>query len=187
MSDILEVTGTPDDRVQLPLRLAAALAPLIRRRRYRRGERSHLQLRGGGIIRREVTLLMPITRRRRRVRAHAVMLMVLVGIIGMALPFTLELAALRRLDATRAGIAAMLELPASALVAFFWLGQSLDLWQIIGCALVLAGITIVQLEKPEARYRPSSLSRNHSSAPSRAQRTTQPRSEHQEPAVGQRY
>jgi drug/metabolite transporter (DMT)-like permease len=42
----------------------------------------------------------------------------------------------------------MFELPASALIAFFWLGQSLDLWQILGCTLVLAGITLVQLEKP---------------------------------------
>jgi len=69
----------------------------------------------------------------------------------MALPFSLELAALHRLDATRAGIAAMFELPASAVVAFFWLGQSLDLWQILGCVLVLVGITIVQLEKPGQR------------------------------------
>lgn len=75
-------------------------------------------------------------------------LIFLVGIIGMALPFSLELAALRRLDATRVGIAAMFELPASAAVAFIWLGQDLDLWQILGCALVLAGVTIVQLEKP---------------------------------------
>jgi inner membrane transporter RhtA len=79
---------------------------------------------------------------------HTLLLMVLVGIIGMALPFSLELAGLRRLDATRAGIAAMLELPASAIIAFFWLAQNLDLLQIIGCLLVMAGITIVQLEKP---------------------------------------
>lgn len=79
---------------------------------------------------------------------HTFILIVLVGIIGMALPFSLEMAGLRRLDATRAGIAAMFELPASAIIAFFWLGQVLDLWQIIGCVLVLGGITIVQLEKP---------------------------------------
>ena len=79
---------------------------------------------------------------------HTFILMVFVGIIGMAIPFSLEVAALRRLDATRAGIAAMFELPASALIAFLWLGQSLDLWQILGCTLVLAGITLVQLEKP---------------------------------------
>jgi drug/metabolite transporter (DMT)-like permease len=82
---------------------------------------------------------------------HTFWLIALVGIIGMALPFSLELAALHRLDATRAGIAAMFELPASAVVAFFWLGQSLDLWQILGCVLVLVGITIVQLEKPGQR------------------------------------
>jgi len=35
-------------------------------------------------------------------------------------------------------------------VAFFWLGQSLDLWQILGCVLVLIGITVVQLEKSDA-------------------------------------
>jgi drug/metabolite transporter (DMT)-like permease len=79
---------------------------------------------------------------------HTLILMVLVGVIGMAVPFSFEVTALRRLDATRAGIAAMFELPASALIAFLWLGQSLDLWQILGCTLVLAGITIVQLEKP---------------------------------------
>lgn len=80
---------------------------------------------------------------------HTFWLIALVGIIGMALPFSLELAGLRRLDATRAGIAAMFELPASAIIAFFWLGQSLNFWQMLGCALVLAGITIVQLEKPD--------------------------------------
>ena len=79
---------------------------------------------------------------------HTFLLIVLVGIIGMALPFSLELAGLRRLDATRAGIAAMFELPASVVIAFFWLGQDLDLWQLLGCVLVLAGITIVQLERP---------------------------------------
>ena len=83
---------------------------------------------------------------------HTLILMVLVGVIGMAVPFSLEIAALRRLDATRAGIAAMFELPASALIAFFWLGQSLDLWQILGCTLVLAGITLVQLEKPGKQH-----------------------------------
>ncbi len=82
---------------------------------------------------------------------HTFLLIVMVGIIGMALPFSLELAGLRLIDATRAGIAAMFELPASAIIAFFWLKQSLDLWQLLGCALVLIGITIVQLEKPATR------------------------------------
>lgn len=75
-------------------------------------------------------------------------MILLVGVIGMAVPFSLELSALRRLDSTRVGIAAMFELPASAFIALLWLGQGLDLWQVLGCVLVLAGVTIVQLERP---------------------------------------
>jgi drug/metabolite transporter (DMT)-like permease len=96
---------------------------------------------------------------------HIIILIVLVGIIGMAIPFSLEIAALRRLDATRAGIAAMFELPASALIAFFWLSQRLDFWQILGCALVLAGITIVQLEKPGKQKKSEQSSEQHESEP----------------------
>lgn len=80
---------------------------------------------------------------------HLIPFIVLVGIVGMALPFSLEVAGLRRLDATSAGIAATLELPASALIAYFWLGQALTLWQILGCALVLVGVIVVQLEQAD--------------------------------------
>ncbi len=80
-------------------------------------------------------------------RPQTFILIILVGIVGMALPFSLSMAGLHRLDATHAGIAAMFELPASAIIAFFWLGQSLDLWEILGCVLVLVGITVVQLER----------------------------------------
>ncbi|MEO6892700.1 MAG: DMT family transporter [Ktedonobacteraceae bacterium] len=74
-------------------------------------------------------------------------LIALVGIIGMAIPFSLVLGSLRRLDATRVGIASMLELVAGGAIAYFWLGQHLNLWQILGCVLVLAGITILQYEE----------------------------------------
>ncbi len=77
------------------------------------------------------------------------LLIVMVGIFGMAIPFTLMLGALRRIDATRVGIAAMMELVAAGIIAYFWLGQHLDAWQIGGCALVLIGITILQYEKPQ--------------------------------------
>lgn len=73
-------------------------------------------------------------------------LIVVVGILGMALPFSLMLGALRRIDATRAGIAATLELVAAGVIAYFWLGQRLDLWQISGCVLVMIGITALQYE-----------------------------------------
>jgi len=74
-------------------------------------------------------------------------LIALVGIIGMAVPFAMEMAALRRIDATRVGIVAMLELVAAGAVAYFWLDQHLDLWQIAGCVLVVIGILVLQTEK----------------------------------------
>ena len=76
-------------------------------------------------------------------------LILLVGILGMAIPFTLTLAALQRIDATRVGIAGMLELVAAGIIAYFWLGQQLDFSQIIGCLCVLVGVTILQVERQE--------------------------------------
>lgn len=78
------------------------------------------------------------------------LLIVVVGTVGMAIPFSLVLGSLRRLDATRVGIASMLELVAAGSIAYFWLAQLLDVWQILGGCFVMAGITLLQLEKPEA-------------------------------------
>lgn len=80
-------------------------------------------------------------------QAGHVLLIVLVGVIGMAIPFVLVQNALRRIDATRVGIVAMFELVAGGVVAYFWLGQHLNVGQIIGCALVLVGIAILQYEQ----------------------------------------
>jgi drug/metabolite transporter (DMT)-like permease len=71
---------------------------------------------------------------------------VLVGIVGMAIPFSLVFASLRRIDATRVGIVSMLELVAAGVIAYFWLGQYLDVWQIAGGVVVLVGVTILQIE-----------------------------------------
>jgi drug/metabolite transporter (DMT)-like permease len=82
------------------------------------------------------------------------MLIMLVGILGMAVPFSLMLAALRRLDATRVGLVGMLELVASSFIGYVLLGQTLTIWQILGCLLVLAGIVIISIEQ---LYRASRL------------------------------
>lgn len=75
-------------------------------------------------------------------------LILLVGTIGMAVPFALVVGGLRRVDAARVGIVAMLELPASGIIAYFLLGQHLDITQILGCLFVLAGIIMLQYDKP---------------------------------------
>ncbi len=74
------------------------------------------------------------------------LLIAVVGIVGMAIPFSLVLASLRRIDATRVAIVSMLELVAGGVIAYFWLGQHLDVWQIAGCLSVMVGITILQVE-----------------------------------------
>jgi drug/metabolite transporter (DMT)-like permease len=79
---------------------------------------------------------------------YHVVLIALVGIIGMAAPFALVVGGLRRVDAARVGIVGMLELPASGIIAYFLLGQHLDIVQIAGCFFVLAGVTALQYDKP---------------------------------------
>lgn len=74
-------------------------------------------------------------------------LILVVGIAGMAIPFSLMLASLRRLDATRAGVVGTLELVSASVIGYFWLGQYLTAWQVAGCTLVLIGIIILQYER----------------------------------------
>ena len=74
-------------------------------------------------------------------------LVLAVSIIGTLVPFGLFLAAVRRLDATRAAILSTVEPVTAALISWWLLGEGLDPWQILGGALVLAGVTIVQLKR----------------------------------------
>jgi drug/metabolite transporter (DMT)-like permease len=71
-------------------------------------------------------------------------LLVGVVIVGTIVPFLLLLGALRHLSATRAGVTAMFEPVAGALVAYALLGESLTGPQLVGGAIVLAGIVLAQ-------------------------------------------
>jgi drug/metabolite transporter (DMT)-like permease len=77
----------------------------------------------------------------------ALPLVLAVGIIGTLLPFSLFLAAINRLDATRAAILATVEPVTAALLSWVLLGQRLDPWQMVGAALVLVGVTVVQVKR----------------------------------------
>jgi inner membrane transporter RhtA len=77
----------------------------------------------------------------------ALPLVLAVGVIGTLIPFGLFLAAINRLDATRAAILATLEPVTATLLSWLWLGQSLDAWQALGGLLVLVGVTVVQLKR----------------------------------------
>jgi drug/metabolite transporter (DMT)-like permease len=79
---------------------------------------------------------------------HHLLLITLVGILGMAMPFALMQGALQRVDAPRISIVSMLELVAGGVIAYFWLDQKLDAWQLLGGLCVLVGIVVLQYEKP---------------------------------------
>lgn len=63
-------------------------------------------------------------------------------------PFLLFVWGLERIRVTSASIVSTLEPLTAAFIAFVWLDQSLSWWQIVGAALVLVGIGIVQVERP---------------------------------------
>jgi drug/metabolite transporter (DMT)-like permease len=71
-------------------------------------------------------------------------LMLWMVVLGTIVPFVLVVAALRHISATRAGITGMLEPVVAIVVAWAWLGESLEPVQLVGAALTLAGIVLAQ-------------------------------------------
>jgi drug/metabolite transporter (DMT)-like permease len=69
-------------------------------------------------------------------------LMAWMVVLGTIVPFALVVAALQRINATRAGITAMLEPVVAIVVAWAWLGESLDPVQLSGAAVTLAGVSL---------------------------------------------
>jgi drug/metabolite transporter (DMT)-like permease len=65
-------------------------------------------------------------------------------VLGTIVPFALVVSALRHISATRAGIVAMLEPVVAIVVAWVWLGESLQATQLAGGAVVLTGIVLAQ-------------------------------------------
>jgi drug/metabolite transporter (DMT)-like permease len=65
-------------------------------------------------------------------------------VLGTIVPFALIAGALRHVSATSVGIVAMLEPVGATLVAFLWLGEQLEPSQLVGGAVVLAGILLAE-------------------------------------------
>jgi drug/metabolite transporter (DMT)-like permease len=71
-------------------------------------------------------------------------LMLWMVVLGGIVPFGLIVSALRHISATRAGITAMVEPVVAIIVAWAWLGESLEPVQLSGAALTLLGIGLAQ-------------------------------------------
>ena len=72
------------------------------------------------------------------------LLVAYVVVLGTIVPFVLMVNALHHIPPTRAAIVAMIEPVLGALVAFAWLGEELGVAQVVGGALVLAGVGLAQ-------------------------------------------
>lgn len=72
------------------------------------------------------------------------LLVLWVVVLGTVVPFGLIVGALRQISATRAGITAMLEPAVAIVVAWAWLGETLEPVQLSGAVLILAGIGLAQ-------------------------------------------
>ena len=72
------------------------------------------------------------------------LLLLYVVVAGTMITFFLVAAALRHISATRVGIVAMLEPVVATGVAFLWLGESFDGFQLAGGAIVLVAILLAQ-------------------------------------------
>ena len=78
---------------------------------------------------------------------HSAPIWLLVGfivVIGTMVTFSLLTGALRHISATRASIVATLEPVIATVVAWIWLGETFGATQLIGGAIVLAGIFLAQ-------------------------------------------
>jgi drug/metabolite transporter (DMT)-like permease len=75
---------------------------------------------------------------------------IVLAVVATIIPFSLFLWGLARIGPSRAGIVSTLEPLSAAILAYFWLDQSLGGVQIAGAALVVAGIAVVQSERAEA-------------------------------------
>jgi drug/metabolite transporter (DMT)-like permease len=71
-------------------------------------------------------------------------LMTWMVVIGTIIPFFLIVGSMRHITATRAGILAMVEPVVASLVAYAWLGETLNGTTLIGGAVVLCGIVLAQ-------------------------------------------
>ena len=67
-----------------------------------------------------------------------------IALAGTAIPFLLEIAAVKRADPGRVGVGATSEPVIATATAWIALGQALSLVQIVGAALVIAGVATVQ-------------------------------------------
>jgi drug/metabolite transporter (DMT)-like permease len=70
-----------------------------------------------------------------------------VGVFGTVLPFGLYNKGISLISATRASITATLEPVIAGLIAYLFLGETMEIMQVIGAGSVIASILLLQTRK----------------------------------------
>lgn len=73
---------------------------------------------------------------------------VYLSTLATVVPFGLYLASLRYLEPSRANLTSALEPVVASAMAWVWLGERMQPWQVVGGLAVLSGVILLQLEAP---------------------------------------
>jgi drug/metabolite transporter (DMT)-like permease len=78
------------------------------------------------------------------------LLLVALAVLGMFLPTVLQAGAISRIGAERGAIASTVGPPAALLLGVLLLGERPGAWQLVGTALIVAGIVLIARARPAA-------------------------------------
>ena len=80
-----------------------------------------------------------------------------ISLVGTLLPFGLFFVGVNHIRSTRAAITATLEPISAGFIAYLFLGESLEPLQILGAALVVAAIVLLQLRREHDQLAPATI------------------------------
>ena len=83
------------------------------------------------------------------------LLAVILGVIPTVLSYGFYSAAIRYTTPTKAGIVALVEIPITAVIGNFFLGEYLGVINVVGIAVLLCGTVISKVELPIAKRKPA--------------------------------
>ncbi len=83
------------------------------------------------------------------------MYMLYIAVFGTILPFGLFFVGVNHIRSTRATITSTIEPISAGFIAFFFLGETLDLLQILGGGLVITAIVLVQVQTEKDQLTPA--------------------------------
>jgi drug/metabolite transporter (DMT)-like permease len=81
--------------------------------------------------------------------AHEWLLLTALAVLGMFLPTVLQAGAISRIGAERGALASTIGPPAALLMGVLMLGERPGFWQLVGTALILAGIVLIARQQPD--------------------------------------